>query len=166
MENEYLGFLKCPLGLIEIKANKDSITSVLFVFDQYKNIAENTNGIINQCKKQLSEYFSGERKSFDLNIHQEGTPFQMRVWNELLEIPYGKTISYNHLAEALGDKKTIRAVGGANGRNLISIIVPCHRVIGSDGSLIGYAGGMWRKKWLLGHEKQFSGQEIQMELGL
>jgi methylated-DNA-[protein]-cysteine S-methyltransferase len=101
---------------------------------------------------------------FNVPIKQEGTEFQQKVWNELLKIPYGKTVSYNFIAESLGDKKTIRAVGATNGKNQISILVPCHRVIGSDGSLTGYAGGLWRKKWLLNHEKEFSGEEKQMEM--
>ncbi|MCB0752691.1 MAG: MGMT family protein, partial [Ignavibacteriae bacterium] len=90
--------------------------------------------------------------------------FQQRVWNELSKIPYGKTVSYNFIAESLGDKKSVRAVGTSNGKNQLSIIVPCHRVIGSDGSLTGYAGGLWRKKWLLNHEKDFSGAEKQLEI--
>lgn len=102
-----------------------------------------------RIKTQLDEYFAGKRTSFDLPLDLQGTEFQLKVWNELLKIPYGKTISYKELSLRLGNLLAIRAAGAANGANPISIIVPCHRVIGSDGSLTGYAGGLWRKKWLL-----------------
>jgi methylated-DNA-[protein]-cysteine S-methyltransferase len=102
-----------------------------------------------RIKSQLNEYFSRKRKVFDLEIDLQGTDFQKQVWMELLKIPYGKTISYKELALRLGNHGVIRAAGAANGANPVSIIVPCHRVIGSDGSLTGYAGGLWRKKWLL-----------------
>jgi methylated-DNA-[protein]-cysteine S-methyltransferase len=104
------------------------------------------------CVHQLDEYFARQRKSFDLKLDLRGTDFQKRVWRELLEIPFGKTVSYLDVAVALGDKKSIRAVGHANGQNPIVVIVPCHRVIGSDGSLTGYGGGLWRKEWLLNFE--------------
>ena len=113
---------------------------------------------------QLREYFAGTRKEFDVTLDIEGTDFQKRVWEELRKIPYGKTISYKSLSEKLGDVKAIRAVGKANGQNPIAIIIPCHRIIGSDGSLTGYAGGLWRKKWLLEHEQKFSEGEKQLEL--
>ncbi|OYW76579.1 MAG: cysteine methyltransferase [Sphingobacteriia bacterium 32-37-4] len=107
---------------------------------------------MHQCTEQLIEYFHGKRKHFDLPVHQDGTDFQVRVWNKLMDIEYGKTISYLDLAKKLGDPKVIRAAATTNGKNKIAIIVPCHRVIGSDRSLTGYSGGMWRKKWLLQHE--------------
>jgi methylated-DNA-[protein]-cysteine S-methyltransferase len=100
----------------------------------------------------MDEYFEGSRKEFQLPLAPEGTDFQKRVWSELLNIPYGATCSYLDVARALGDANAIRAVGAANGRNPISIIIPCHRVIGADGSLTGYGGGLWRKEWLLRHE--------------
>jgi len=108
--------------------------------------------MIHFCTEQLIEFFAGRRKTFDIPIHQEGTLFQQKVWNELLHVPFGKTLSYIELAKKIGDAKATRAVAAANGKNKISIIVPCHRIIGSDKSLIGYSGGMWRKKWLLQHE--------------
>ena len=111
--------------------------------------------LLRRCAEQLEEYFDGRRRQFDLPLHQEGTVFQMKVWDLLYQIPYGKTISYNHLAKQYGDLKAIRAVAAANGKNNLSIIVPCHRVIGSNRSLTGYAGGLWRKKWLLDHEAKF-----------
>lgn len=108
--------------------------------------------IMHQCTEQLIEFFNGKRKVFDLPVHQSGTEFQQNVWGHLLHIPFGKTMSYLDLAKQVGDAKAIRAVATTNGRNKIAIIIPCHRVIGSDKSLIGYSGGLWRKKWLLQHE--------------
>lgn len=164
MSNKFIGYLKSPIGRIKITADENSINSILFVFPDTELEEENLNAVIVQCKKELSEYFIGKRKEFEVSIDQEGTEFRQRVWDELIKIPYGETTSYNFVAESLGDKKSIRAVGAANGKNKISIIVPCHRVIGSDGSLTGYAGGMWRKKWLLDHEKEFFDGEKQMEM--
>ncbi|MBK8946164.1 MAG: methylated-DNA--[protein]-cysteine S-methyltransferase [Ignavibacteriae bacterium] len=164
MKTKFVTYLKSPIGEIKITAEENFITSILFVFDDTEIEAENINPVLTQCKKELAEYFVGKRNEFTIPIKQEGTEFQQKVWNELLKIPYAKTVSYNFIAGSLGDKKSIRAVGATNGRNQISIIVPCHRVIGSDGSLTGYAGGLWRKKWLLNHEKEFSGEEKQMEM--
>ncbi|MFZ1290266.1 MAG: methylated-DNA--[protein]-cysteine S-methyltransferase [Melioribacteraceae bacterium] len=164
MKTKFVTYLKSSIGEIKITAKENYITSILFVFDDTEMEAENINPVLTQCKTELAEYFVGKRNEFTVPIKQEGTEFQQKVWNELLKIPYGKTVSYNFIAESLGDKKTIRAVGAANGKNQISIIVPCHRVIGSDGNLTGYAEGLWRKKWLLNHEKEFSGEEKQMEM--
>jgi len=107
-----------------------------------------------QVTEQLIEYFQGHRRTFEIPVNQEGTEFQLRVWSELMHIPYGKTSSYQDMARRLGDLKTIRAAASANGRNNVAIIVPCHRVIGTNGELVGYAGGLWRKKWLLGLENR------------
>lgn len=104
------------------------------------------------CVEQLIQYFNGERRQFELPVHQPGTPFQQEVWSLLTQIPFGKTISYAELARRTGDTKATRAVAHANGKNQIAIIVPCHRVIGSNGDLVGYAGGLSRKRWLLDHE--------------
>ena len=164
MSDKYTTYLNSPIGQIKITGSETAVDSILFVFNDTEMEEENSNDILLQCKMELSEYFSGKRKEFTVPVMQQGTGFQQNVWNELLKIPYGKTVSYNSIAELLGDKKSIRAVGSANGKNQISIIVPCHRVIGSDGSLTGYAGGLWRKKWLLNHEKEYSGAEIQMEM--
>ncbi len=164
MTNKYVTYLRSPIGQIKITGDETSVNSVIFVFNDTEMEEENNNPVLTQCKKELLEYFAGKRKEFNVPIKQIGTEFQQKVWNELLKIPYGKTVSYNFIAESLGDKKTIRAVGSANGKNPISIIIPCHRVIGSDGSLTGYGGGLWRKKWLLNHEKEFSGGETQMEM--
>ncbi len=147
-----------------LTASNDAVNSIFFVFDNTEMPQENSNTVLEQCKQQLNEYFAGERKEFDVNISQEGTEFQQKVWSELYKIPHGKTVSYNYIAERVGGKNMMRAVGSANGKNQISIIVPCHRVIGSDGSLTGYAGGMWRKEWLLKHEDKYSNEERQMGL--
>ena len=164
MAHKYITYLRTPLGQIKITADDNAVNSILFVFDDTEMKEENINPVVTQCKIELAEYFAGRRKEFDVPIQQEGTEFQKSVWDELMKISYGKTVSYNDLAKALGNVKSIRAVGAANGKNQISIIVPCHRVIGSDGSLTGYAGRLWRKEWLLKHEAEYSGKEIQMEM--
>jgi methylated-DNA-[protein]-cysteine S-methyltransferase len=112
--------------------------------------------LLQQCREELVEYFQGRRKVFDVPVHQEGTDFQQRVWGELLNIPYGKTISYLTLSKRLGDPKAIRAAASTNGKNRIAIIVPCHRVIGSNNEMIGYGGGLWRKKILLELEAKYT----------
>ena len=164
MHPKYITYLRTPIGQLKITADDNAVNSILFVFNDTEMEEENLNTVVTQCKTELAEYFVGKRKEFDVPVCQAGTEFQQRVWNELMKIPYGKTVSYNDIAMILGDRKSVRVVGSSNGKNKISIIVPCHRVIGKDGSLTGYAGGMWRKQWLLNHEKEFSGGEKQMEL--
>src|SRR4029079_5448131 len=115
-----------------------------------------------ECAAQLNDFFAGKRKDFSVKLNPSGTNFQVQVWNELLKIPFGKTISYLELARRLGDEKKIRAAGTANGRNPIPIIIPCHRVIGSDGSLVGYGGGLSKKKWLI----EFESGKKQTQLAL
>jgi len=115
-------------------------------------------------RQQLSEYFEGRRKEFTIPLVTPGTPFQQSVWKELTKIPFGTTRSYYEQSVALGKPESVRAVANANGMNRISIIIPCHRVIGSDGNLTGYGGGLKRKKWLLDHEKKYSGKAIDLEL--
>jgi methylated-DNA-[protein]-cysteine S-methyltransferase len=117
-------------------------------------------GIVKNCFDQLKEYFEGKRKIFSIDLDFEGTDFQKKVWNELLKIPFGQTISYLELSRRIGDVKAIRAVGNANGKNPVSIIVPCHRVIGTSGKLIGYGGGLWRKRWLLEFERSFVQKDL------
>src|SRR3989339_899654 len=158
-------FYNSPIGLIEISGTENSISSLYFI-DQEFNPDLKSNPYIEKCVEQLDEYFNGKRKIFELNIQPEGSIFQKKVWNELLKIPFGETRSYMEITKLLGDLKAIRAVANANGQNKISIIIPCHRVIGSDGSLTGYGGGLWRKKWLLEHEQNFSNTEKQLELTL
>ncbi len=162
MINEYVSYLRSSIGQLKITADTNAINSILFVFDNTEMETENSNDVLEICKQQLNEYFAGVRKEFDININQEGTEFQQKVWRELIKIPYGKTVSYNDVAKNVGGRNMMRAVGAANGKNKISIIVPCHRVIGSDGKLTGYAGGMWRKEWLLKHEDKYSAEERQL----
>lgn len=147
-------YFSSPLGDIEIKFDDNFIYALNFVeTNQVKiNEANSANKTLSLALEQIQNYFSGNLKSFDLPLKLNGTEFQNRVWTELLNIPYGKTISYLSLAKKLGDEKCIRAAASANGKNPFLIIVPCHRVIGSDGSLTGYSGGFWRKQWLLEHE--------------
>lgn len=150
-------YFNSPLGIIEIVGGKDFISSLYFVEKERQTI---NGSYVQNCRRQLEDYFEGKRRSFDLRLAPEGTDFQKRVWAELINIPYGATESYLDITKKLGDVKAIRAVANANGQNKISIIIPCHRVIGSDGSLTGYGGGLWRKKWLLEHEhKYFLGEK-------
>jgi methylated-DNA-[protein]-cysteine S-methyltransferase len=150
MTKKFYGYYKSPIGLLEIICSKESLLSVEFV---EKKISEvRSNSLVDAVLKQLDQYFKGVRKEFDLPLALRGTPFQNCVWNELQKIPFGQTISYKELALIIGNEKATRAVGNANGKNLISIIVPCHRIIGSNKSLTGYAGGLDRKRWLLEHE--------------
>ena len=147
-------YYESPIGLLRIGGTDHYIGELSYV-DNTDQLAHGVPGItevMHQCTEQLIEYFHGSRRNFELPIHQDGTDFQVKVWGELLGIAYGKTISYMDLAKRLGDPKVIRAAASTNGKNQIAIIVPCHRVIGSDRSLVGYGGGMWRKKWLLQHE--------------
>lgn len=142
---------KTPLGTCKICGDNNGISSISII-EQQENISDNVPKEFRDCVHQLDEYFQGKRKDFDLKLNLNGTDFQKKVWNSLLQIPYGKTTTYLDQAKALGDIKAIRAVASANGKNPLWIVIPCHRVIGSDGSLTGYAGGLWRKKWLLAHE--------------
>ena len=155
-------YYQSPVGILKIKAHQGCINEILFMDEPTEQDSADEEIIesadltaLTKCRQQLDEYFLGKRKTFDFPIKQEGTLFQEKVWNELINIPYGKTISYRQLSEMIGNAKSIRAVGTANGRNNLPIVVPCHRVIGSDGSLTGYGGGLWRKNWLLEHENKF-----------
>jgi methylated-DNA-[protein]-cysteine S-methyltransferase len=149
-----IGYYACPLGLLEIEAEKDTLVSVKFLSDDFPNKPNQDvdSDIITETIKQLTQYFASERKQFDIPVKLLGTEFQMQVWKELRNIPFGQTISYGQLADRLGSRDLVRAVGSANGKNPIGIIIPCHRVIGGQGDLVGYAGGLWRKQWLLEHE--------------
>lgn len=151
--------IKSPLGYTKIMGDYSGIASVT-VLNSDENISEIIPENLEDCVYQLKEYFKGERKQFDLKLNPQGTDFQKCVWNALNTIPYGKTLSYLELSKQLGDVKAIRAVANANGKNPLWIIVPCHRVIGSDGSLTGYAGGLSRKQWLLEHESPYKQQSL------
>ena len=163
MTELHKAYYKSEIGWIKITASEKGIRELEFEESNSKNI-NGDNPHIKECLKQLEEYFQGKRKEFTVPIDWNGTEFQQKVWNFLITIPYGETTSYMHIAKVLGDEKAVRAVGTANGRNNIAIIVPCHRVVGSNGSLTGYAYGVWRKDWLLNHEKEYSGAEKQMEM--
>jgi len=146
-------YINSPIGFLEIKGNKDAIFSIRFrdVVDK-RNESSAGAEMIDKCIEQLDAYFKGEQKTFNLNLEPEGTDFQKSVWDALLTIPYGRRNSYRQIAESLGNPLAGQAVGAANGKNPIAIVVPCHRVIGSKGELTGYAGGIHRKKWLIEHE--------------
>ena len=141
---------KTPLGIATITGDENGITKIS-IADEGKESTE-IPIVLLKAVTQLQDYFEGKRNHFNFKLNPQGTEFQQKVWKALIEIPYGKTISYLELSKTLGDVKAIRAVASANGKNPLWIVIPCHRVIGTDGSLTGYAGGLWRKKWLLEHE--------------
>lgn len=145
-----------PLGPLKIAVTDTCVRMVEFMKKDEVAPAGDNTPLLTNCVQQLIEYFQGERRVFDLPLDQPGTPFQQQVWNLLCLIPYGKTISYLDLARQTGDSNATRAVANANSRNHIAIIVPCHRVIGHNGNLTGYAGGLWRKKWLLELERKWT----------
>lgn len=144
-------FINTPLGFTEIQGDENGISKI-HVMNEDVEISTKIPKELKEAVLQLQDYFAGKRKEFTFTINPTGTEFQKKVWQELLQIPFGKTCSYLDLSKKLGDVKAIRAVAAANGKNPLWIVIPCHRVIGSDGSLTGYAGGLWRKKWLLEHE--------------
>ncbi len=146
-------FLKTPVGFLEVTGSEKGIRSLFFL--DFKVRITRVPHHLHDCVTQLEEYFAGTRHGFSLTLDLEGSPFQLKVWQETLKIPYGKTASYQELAINLGNPNAFRAVGGANGSNPVSIIIPCHRVLGQNGKLVGYGGGLWRKKWLLEHEHSF-----------
>lgn len=152
-------YINSPLGVAKIIGDVNGINSVS-ILNSNEKISNNIPEVLEDCVLQLNEYFNGNRKQFSLKLNPIGTAFQQRVWKTLQTIPYGKTISYLELSKQLGDIKAIRAVASANGKNPLWIIIPCHRVIGSDGSLTGYAGGTNRKQWLLEHESPYKQQRL------
>ena len=153
-------YFNSPIGTIEIKVSTQSVCSILFTDTEKKNIPiienitlqESLYPLTKICHQQLAEYFNRERTVFELPVEQAGTAFQQKIWSELTKIPFGKKINYLTLSQRIGNSKAIRAVGAANGKNAICIVIPCHRVMGSNGELKGYNGDQWRKKWLLEHE--------------
>ena len=151
-------YIKTPLGITKIIGDENGI-SVISVADEGE-ISNAIPAVLQEAVNQLNDYFEGKRTDFDFALNPKGTEFQQKVWKGLLEIPFGKTCSYMDLSKKLGDVKAIRAVASANGKNPLWIVVPCHRVIGTDGSLTGYAGGLWRKKWLLEHENPTTQQSL------
>lgn len=154
METHILEY-ESPIGVIEITGTEAAITSIIFTEGKKQHgLQANTPAVLADCYYELDEYFKGTRKEFTFPYHYAGTDFQNSVWKALCSIPYAKTGSYRDIAVSIGNEKAVRAVGAANGKNPISIAVPCHRVIGANGKLTGYGGGLWRKEWLLAHEKK------------
>jgi len=162
--NIEIAYYQSPIGTLEIRSTGNAISAILFI-NSWKGAKINETDIsfvkpkstvLKKCFKELDEYFAGKRRNFLIHTEQVGTEFQQKVWKELMNIPYGRTISYLELSKRIGDTKAIRAVGTANGNNSICIVVPCHRVIGSNGDLVGYGGDLWRKKWLLEHEGKYA----------
>ena len=152
--------IESPLGLVRITGDEQGVSAISCIDVPDSKPTEQTANVlpepVQQAVWQLQEYFAGNRQSFDFRLNPSGTAFQQTVWQALLNVPFGTTLSYLTLTRRIGDEKAIRAVAAANGRNPLWIVVPCHRIIGSDGSLTGYAGGLWRKKWLLEHEGAFA----------
>ena len=151
-------YIKTPLGITKIVGDEAGI-SVISVSDEGK-VSITIPIVLQEAVVQLQEYFNENRTEFTFKLNPQGTEFQLKVWQELLKIPFGKTISYLDLSKKIGDVKAIRAVAAANGKNPLWIVIPCHRVIGTDGSLTGYAGGLWRKKWLLEYESPTNQQSL------
>ncbi len=161
-------FIKTPLGTARITGDDNGIAAISILeegdsratLEQATHITTKIPKELKKAVTQLQDYFEGKRTHFDFKLNPQGTEFQQKVWQALLEIPFGKTCSYMDLSKKLGDVKAIRAVASANGKNPLWIVIPCHRVIGTDGSLTGYAGGLWRKKWLLEHESSAKQQSL------
>lgn len=150
---EYRVCYKSPLGFLILKSDGEAVTEI--AFSEHDSLEVDACALLLQCQDQLDNYFSGKSLEFNLPLNPEGTAFQKRVWAELMHIPKGQTITYQELARRLGDPKLVRAVGSANGRNPLAIVIPCHRVIGVGNKLTGYAGGLTRKQWLLAHEMKY-----------
>jgi methylated-DNA-[protein]-cysteine S-methyltransferase len=159
LESNSFIYYKTPIGTAKIVGDENGIQSISVLDDDIKT-SENIPSFLKDCISQLEEYFAGTRTEFNLKLNPQGTEFQQKVWKELLNIPYNSTRTYLEQTKAIGDVKAIRAVASANGKNPIWIVIPCHRVLGSDGSLTGYAGGIWRKKWLLDHENPVKQQSL------
>jgi len=150
---EHSAFYYSPIGTIEIIGDESGIMALHFS-RRRPGRGVPPQAFLREAVAQIDEYFRGRRKEFSLTLHLQGTEFQKKVWRELLKIPCGRTASYGEVAAALGSPRSARAIGQANHRNPISIVIPCHRIIGGDGRLVGYGGGLWRKEWLLAHEKR------------
>lgn len=165
MPTTFKATYQSEIGRLEITGTAEHVTAVNFVEPEANGLPAKDAElppIMAACLAQLDEYFKGERREFSLALQPEGTGFQKAVWQQLAAIPYGQTASYGDVARALGNPQAVRAVGAANGQNPISIIIPCHRVIGSNGKLTGYGGGLWRKEWLLEHEGCFRPQQMKL----
>ncbi|WP_370226814.1 methylated-DNA--[protein]-cysteine S-methyltransferase [Mesoflavibacter sp.] len=152
-------YINSPLGVTKIEGDVDGLMSIS-VLNNNEKLTDIIPEVLQDCVYQLNEYFEGKRQTFSLKLNPQGTDFQQKVWKALQTIPYGTTTTYLKLSQQLGDVKAIRAVANANGKNPLWIVIPCHRVIGSDGSLTGYAGGLHRKQWLLEHESPYKQQTL------
>lgn len=153
MENQpHTITIASPIGPLKLKANNKVLTSIQFLDDTDEESPQSPSPLLHQAKQQLTEYFEGNRSNFDLPLQPSGSDFEKEVWHKVKNIRFGTTSTYSDIAKQLGDVKKVRAVGRANGQNPIPIIIPCHRVIGANNKLTGYAGGIKRKQWLLQHE--------------
>jgi methylated-DNA-[protein]-cysteine S-methyltransferase len=148
-----------PVGLLRLTASGHALTGVALNAEGVPTAAT-PDGVLGVAVRQLGEYFAGSRRAFDLPLEPAGTPFQQRVWMALVEIPFGETAAYGEIASRIGRPDAVRAVGAANGQNPIPIIIPCHRVIGADGSMTGFGGGLPMKRWLLAHERSRGQQPL------
>jgi len=154
MFKEYKTYYNSNIGVLEIIGTQKGILSVSFLEEKSVTNVEIPH-CLKECYSQIDDYFKGNRKKFSVKIQLKGTDFQKKVWKQLMKIPFGKTVSYKDIAVSVGNKNAVRAVGNANGKNRVAIIIPCHRVIGIDGELVGFGAGLWRKEWLLKHEGSF-----------
>ena len=158
-------YYQSEIGWLEIVGTEEAIKAIEFIEAEAVNndsAQVPVTGEMSTCLTQLDEYFKGSRKDFSFTLAPEGTEFQKSVWQQLIDIPFGETVSYFDIAKAINNEKAVRAVGAANGQNPIVIVVPCHRVIGSNGKLTGYGGGLWRKEWLLNHEGVAVGKQMKL----
>jgi methylated-DNA-[protein]-cysteine S-methyltransferase len=157
-------YYSSPIGWVEITADHAGIASLLFVEKPVRAASEEFPAPLRDCLAQLEEYFKGKRQTFDLPMVMKGTEFQVQVWDELQNIQYAKLTTYKALAHKLKNPAAVRAIGNANSRNKLCLIIPCHRVVGSDNNLVGYAGGLWRKEWLIEHEATHGGGHQQLRM--
>jgi methylated-DNA-[protein]-cysteine S-methyltransferase len=150
-----IAYLKTPIGVLQLTATEAGISEIKFVSDGIDEewLNKETPATLVDCVSQLNEYFKFERKEFSLKLDFQGTAFQNKTWKKMQEIPYGKTISYLELAELVRNKENVRAIGSANSKNKLLIVIPCHRIIGANGKLVGYSAGLWRKEWLINFEQ-------------
>lgn len=149
---QFISHISSPLGTVRIVANDNAVCEIAFVDTEVSIENDHTNALTLQAAEELQAYFEGKKHTFTIPVAQKGTDFQQNVWKQLTFIPYGTTTSYGEIMKKLPGNSSARAVGTANGSNQIAIVIPCHRVIGANGALTGYAGGLWRKEWLLKHE--------------
>lgn len=147
-------YVNSPVGILKLETTDMALTAIKFCGEDQNSVSQSgpVSTILEKAKNQLKEFFNGNRKEFNVPLAPAGTDFEQQVWNQLKNIPFGKSITYMQLAQKLGDPNKVRAVGRANGQNPLPIVIPCHRVIGANNKLIGYAGGVERKRWLLQHE--------------